>query len=348
MENRNRLSVDEWEAIKGFFEETHMKDQKVEYWHYTSVNAVLGIFKEYISKCNDDKTYFADKCSMYASNIRFMNDAKEYNEGESLFEELSEGDSNLAAYREVSNDNIFLISFCENGDLLSQWKWYGKDSGISIMFNLEETEYCTISNYNDKGEKLDKQFWDKHTKPLSVKYKEGDKTNYYNKLMGENILKTSKAYNLIKPAFVPFCKDESFFDEHEHRLVFYTCNLADSKDRRPRFNIVYNDKEKGRIKPALDVVFRVPKEKKNVISRIMVGPGNNQEMVFNFLIHLFDRSNYFYHPSLNVRKGEEIKWNNFLHENGVSLVECEDGKKRICYKCENGIVIMKSAIPFRE
>ncbi len=322
---------------------------KKEYWHYTSVKGFLSIFNHYVESCFEGGN--VTECSMLASNIRFMNDLQEYREGVKAYERISHKSCDPDM-----NDSIYLISFCGKGDLLSQWKWYGKNSGLALCFDLHNTMYETYRYVNSAGttlEDLDVYFDDK-TKPIDVRYTNKAKKDLYTKLTMNNCISMSNAEQLIQPTFIPFCKDEGFKEEQESRLVFYVTDLLGDEERRPKFHLEYNTLEEGRVKPALKVGFHLNDETacisgaKNIISKVIVGPGANQELVFNSVIHLLDRINYSYQSSL-VTKSKAIKWETFINrlDHDSHLVKCKDGMKREAYLCENGIVVMKSQIPFR-
>lgn len=88
---------------------------------------------------------------VWASNARYLNDRQEFEHGieccrmatktyintmhlESNEKEL--GDRLLSSLHETFNDNIFVACFCEDGDLLSQWRGYGERAGgVSIGFD---------------------------------------------------------------------------------------------------------------------------------------------------------------------------------------------------------------------
>ena len=359
LDNNYKLQRDNWSALQELYgdlykiEKNESSEDAHVFWHYTSAKGVLGIFGEFINDPNDS-TRNVEHCSMLASNIRFMNDSKEYEEGVEFYNNLSKTiDEKIKHFFDANssipiNDNIYLISFCGNGDLLSQWKWYGKNSGVSIKFNIDKIAYRTYEYRNDNGKIKDWDLVDPHTKPLRIKYKEKEKKEYFQTLLNQSRIHDSEAYDLVRLAFVPFCKHEGFAEEKESRLVFYIGDLDIDETIKGVFDIKYNTFEEGRIKPALNVNMELHDEGNdahNIISEMIVGPGINQEIVFNFLIHAFDRKNYYYH---NGNSGN-LQWDDFILRNDhkVYSVNCKDGKLRDAYKCENGIVIMKSSIPFR-
>lgn len=62
------------------------KDLKIVY-HYTDINGLHGIFKSYIDE-QPNHGATVRKCTMRASEIKFLNDAEEYNDGKTLLDEL--------------------------------------------------------------------------------------------------------------------------------------------------------------------------------------------------------------------------------------------------------------------
>ena len=93
---------------------------------------------------------------------------------------------------------------------------------------------------------------------------------------------------------------------------------------------------------------------------MMVGPGSNQHLIFNGLIHIFDRNNFEFVPEINAsdfRKKDiyvegEVPADGKQHLVKTIQINPIDPKRRIAvyrvaYRCQNGLLIMKSAIPFR-
>lgn len=387
--------------------------KQIEYWHYTSANAVLAIFKDYISSVETGNTHVRC-CSFLASNIRYMNDSKEFKDGVETYKDFCRDEKLIKGFQKAdlleSNldfhmDNIFLISFCGSGDLLSQWKWYGKDSGISIKFEFDKAMISTINPNSCKQNKIgsvsrqesdfvesentERPFSFANAFPMPVKYKTQDKEKYFKRLLNTQDAQQYKQPGMIIPlAFVPLCKDIGFAEEAESRLVFFICDAR----KKGRYSIEYNTSERGRIKPALHVYITQPylttetrgvgaicrqsndasenrnNSEGNLISQIIVGPGINQNLVFNLMIHIFDRHNYYFHDEEEneIEKKSPIPCGQ-LHDkiqddltNGYRKLHYVDWsestnvkitsayrKVRASYLCENGIVIMKSATPFR-
>jgi hypothetical protein len=104
------------------------------FFHYTTYSGLLGI---------------VDSGTLWATNIHHLNDYTEFSHAielargvllgrrmrENLPESLLDYVSNLGR---IENLNIYVACFCENGDLLSQWRGYSGGSGVSIGFRYDE------------------------------------------------------------------------------------------------------------------------------------------------------------------------------------------------------------------
>lgn len=115
--------------------------------HYTSSYGLLGILQTK---------------KLWASHAAFMNDYQELKYGAYLVKSILGSymikqtgaekiffESITKRYSEVQEKaTIFFTCFCEDGDLLSQWRAYGSDGqGFSLGFNLEDLKLintCTI------------------------------------------------------------------------------------------------------------------------------------------------------------------------------------------------------------
>lgn len=341
----NLLNSDE----RNFFSHICEKNcTKKETWHYTSSTTVLKIFEEYIKNVsnNQGKVCYVDSCNMLASNIRFMNDTQEYKDGCCFYSKLLQKEDFKNIKDVDCSDSIYLISFCGDGDLLSQWKWYAGESGIAICFEFDNIMTSTFVGTEQK-------LYDRLNRPVDVQYTDENKTEWTKKIISPGDEETFKeSPHFIKSAVIPFCKDIGFEEENESRLVLFLDSIN-------KFNISYNQTKSG-IKPALNVVMKLkekefksmllkenPRENnKNIISKLTVGPGQNQNLVFNALIHIFDRENYRFHEENEIEKEDSIGINQ-LNEGDFKKIKFDDGKVRQAYKCANGVIIMKSAIPFR-
>jgi hypothetical protein len=101
-------------------------------FHYTTIGGAYGILSS---------------DALWMTKIRYLNDTSELEIGVHTFRELLDGmlqeprpDDEAELLKTVRDglesyiaSNICVASFCEHGDLLSQWRWYGEGGrGVSI------------------------------------------------------------------------------------------------------------------------------------------------------------------------------------------------------------------------
>lgn len=320
---------------------------EVEYWHYTSIGAIRSMFKDYIDNAFDRE--YVDYCEMWATNVRYMNDPEEYKSGIDFITDSA----NKGTQKDIcgkANEKYSIISYSSVGDNLEHWKWYGKESGVSIQFDMNHIMTSVFKEKNDATK------YNNNVKPIPVFYHENDKKDYF-EYLGQIIENGDMHEEDLNTIFVPFCKDENYEKEKEYRMVFfdvdsecdYVYNTSDSKLLKPAINVKMKYRNGTKSAKLLNGIIRdsnTTKANDNIIREMIVGPGVNQEIVFNGLIHMFDRQNYRYYEFGDIDK-QVVKAKSELGACEISWVEDGDGRRRIAYKCKNGIIIMKSAVAFR-
>lgn len=323
-----------------------------EYWHYTSLSSLISMFHVNDVLCDKEKYRF---CEIWASNIHYTNDVSEYKEGVEYCKK------NKIV---ISDDiNAYIISFCGSGDILRQWKYYGKHCGVSIKFNFDNIGFDNIRmSYNNNKDTSNSGIYTKYgiqkkndayahgdtaldlnTKPISVSYTEDDRASLVEQMKDNNLPENLQAYILI-----PNCKNIHFKEENESRLIFLTY-----KENGYDYDLMCNTNDSNDIKPAMKIRIFSTNENASLIDQIIVGPGENQNRVFNTLIHIFDSNNYKFYDDDEFNASDNV-----ITLDDFSKIQCgklvrvnwsteNDEKIRWSYKCENGIIIMKSSIPFR-
>lgn len=113
-------------------------------YHYTSMESIFGMLQSY----SKDNPY----CTMWASNVLFMNDASEYQFGIDVCKELAmqyEGEEHIDdGFAHIYNsqfwhkkelDYPYIISFSERVDSAAIWNMYSNNGGgVAIIFNMEK------------------------------------------------------------------------------------------------------------------------------------------------------------------------------------------------------------------
>lgn len=224
-------------------------------YHYAGINTVWKIL---------------ESDAFFARNIRFSNDSEEYKLGEELIEEYAE--NIFDATRKGVFDNVisrgiemfYMTCFCENGDLLSQWRGYAKE-GVSLGFDfLEEdgsqdsyAQIFTLVNNRSNCENYGKyKIDDAYTKVAEMPYQ----VFYVNKIGNES--KQHDDGELLKNAMssfedgdtqtdlllnlIPLIKDSGFGEEAEYRILFNLSNMGftEAMNRKLRSKkIEYIDRE---------------------------------------------------------------------------------------------------------
>lgn len=255
--------------------------------------------------------------NIYATNLRYMNDAEEYANGVRELREIFNDQRKKELIteemlREVLENEVtsYSISFSEAGDLLSQWSMYAGESGVSLRMGFTGNEKYKV--YPDNGEaKTD----EREELPDSGERPQVRKVYYCTKSAMEEseyraaadaIWKavTGKAeegqssvqadiddeYPALWKRMAPFVKRVEFRAEAEQRLVFNTAEWEKAVriDYRNSRNV---------LKPYLDIEC----EGGWPIYEVMVGPGFNQDVVFQSILHFLNHARLEV-PALNGKQ----------------------------------------------
>jgi hypothetical protein len=265
---------------------------KIEHlYHYTNLDGLLGILE--------------NKC-LWATQINFMNDTQEYQHGiETSLQTINERVVNTTHIDELAflkglekhitceRGELFVVSFCEEGDLLSQWRGYSRgDIGIAIGFNYKElsTEFNTqfINNfiipfkviYDVKIQKqMVSDIIDIGIKALHYgngTFPRKARIEHFPELIAETIL-----------SFVPLFKHPSFSKEKEHRFIYGVDKERKNVNFRVRNNMIlpYSSIDLVRIN---DTCRQMP------IDKIIIGPFNGQELTRQSIDYFLTNNNYNY------------------------------------------------------
>ncbi|MCH5250350.1 MAG: DUF2971 domain-containing protein [Lachnospiraceae bacterium] len=308
------------------------------YYHYTSLENCLNLL-------NHDNNIF----ELWASHLSYLNDKEEHVNGLKLIDRkvedllLSKGDDLsdwIEEYKEKQNtmlNEIFILCFCSKRSLLSQWKYYGKNSGIAIQYNLDHCEY---TGYIEDGGAYAKEMFIPNF-AQKVIYDNMEKQRIIDSFIHENIYsiyngpddKVSKYRRIIRNmdilySLAPLFKHDAFAEENESRLLFRPLYLEDTVGVKDARDLVNYRVSNNKVIPYLKVKVRGKEEKGKrspVILSLTVGPGENQDLIFDALKH-FVRNKF---PN---------------SENHFEPIY----RKDYSYIKVNGIEIRKASIPFRD
>jgi hypothetical protein len=102
-------------------------------YHYTTISGLIGI---------------VTSRELWASDSQFLNDGTELSYARDIFfsevqklglAPLEDGGYKVAG-RSLEQFRMFIACFCEDGDLLSQWRGYGADQGYALGFDTEQLQ----------------------------------------------------------------------------------------------------------------------------------------------------------------------------------------------------------------
>lgn len=265
--------------------------------------------KLYYYTTTETMRYIVTKGDIYATNVRYLNDSEEYSNGLREVRNLLNmasgfgfADWEKKAMTMLAHDtykmmlksasNIYSISFSKATDLLSQWHMYAKESGVQLTMhfdNGEKYEYFTQPESENKTvEPQERKKRILKKKPVYYLTKVGMPPTEYNRV-GEEVLNVFS--NILKEnggefedemistckMLAPFIKNYGFRQEKEVRAIFVS-----NENELP---IQYRN-DRGVLKPYLDIEM----ENGWPISGIMVGPGRNQNQVFQSICHFLEHS----------------------------------------------------------
>ncbi len=311
-------------------------------YHYTGVNGFL-LMMERISE---------NKCFIFPGNCRYQNDENELSEGEKLIEDYITSnensiDSNTKSLIENSlqsfSNDVYVTCLSSDDDMLEQWKYYGKDCGLSIGFEFSECEgffreedikeelpsreinaYHIDSTDNDL-ESLKNDGFD-FTNPVIVEDPSNERTRgglsllplgvIYDDDKKKNVLQTIINNEKKQMEDIGFLDEESFKKVYYNKIIQAFIPLCKNHyfrhEQESRLVFVPTDdtelkyRDKGRrILPyfKFTVVNKIPD--KPPIKSITVGPGATQNLIFNSVIKILDGDNTKFYTEADCNKALE-------------------------------------------
>ncbi len=328
--------------INAFSQDSEIKKNQNSAFHYTSFENCIKMLK-----APDENDFYLE---LFASHFSYMNDTKEFLQGlHYIIQTLKafpdfkneEINNTIKSFKEnfTENNGIpqyaipphYIISFNTECNNLAQWKYYGKNCGVSIEYDLNN---CVFSNYTEKENYVEHDSY-------YVNYNKEAQKNEVEKILcklvelDDDINEKNKKIHckdiLLKAcAAASFMKDENYKDEKEIRLLFapyYQDEGAATSDENRNIlikKVEYRPRGTEYIIPYLRIRLKAKNENKYPIKSLTVGPGQNQKLIYNSLI-MFVQSNF----------QKSTSFNKLPDEGGCTCVEV------------NGIKIKRSLIPFR-
>lgn len=235
--------------------------------------------------------------SFLARNVRFSNDSEEYKLGEKIIKEYVEEKVLEPGLRQKIFKSIqqgvqmfYMICFCEEGDLLSQWRGYARN-GVSLGMDffeeekgLKHTEMFTVlnnpENRKDSKYKLDGKCIRFIEMPYRVFYVNKDKEVTDKKSEREKFWVAMEKFeddpdsrNDMLLNLIPFVKDLGFYEEAEYRILFSVSDLGDTEAQnrvimRKKVEYIMRD---GQKLPNIAVEMGDGEKKEKPVEQVILG-----------------------------------------------------------------------------
>ncbi|MCA1490472.1 DUF2971 domain-containing protein [Ensifer sp. NBAIM29] len=246
-------------------------------FHYTTFAGFLGI---------------VSGLSMWASCIHYLNDSQEFKHGLAIAKEVAERrlpeakgarkqllERLITALEQYSHGFLYVASFSENGDLLSQWRGYAGSGGLSLGFDFGTL--CEVAKRH--GFQLTKCIYDDATKRRLASEIVDEALNLMPSEVERDAQEIQGAayyvvlrYYQVAAAF----KDASFVEENEWRFISRYTPMDHPKVKvraTPRMMIPYFDlpldigrtREHGNRKARKDIGLEL----------IVIGPSAEQRLI---------------------------------------------------------------------
>ena len=263
-----------------------VKKKLLNLYYYTSVETMRFIL---------------ENGNIYATNLHYMNDSEEYVNGlrelrmiinrKQTDSEITETRLNEEIEREVTS---YSISFSKAKDLLSQWSMYAGESGVCLGLVFAGDEKYKAYKEDQKNERAyvsndacpiypRKVYYCTESAMSPSDYKKVSDsiwTEINRRNRGATIEDIVGNIDYVWKDMTPYVKRVEFKAEEEYRLVFDWPMLLHP------FRIDYRI-DRHVLKPYLDIEC----EGGWPIHEIMVGPGFNQEAVYQSIQHFLKHRN---------------------------------------------------------
>jgi len=242
-------------------------------YHYTTTAGLIGIIS---SRC------------LWASDCRLLNDGTELTYAlNTFYSELKRlnlppaelGGGYTIPYGVLNDFRMFIACFCENGDLLSQWRGYSADQGFALGFDTSEllkSRDIEISPVQYDIKNPAEYFKNELEEAPNISAHPGTVAWY--------------ASMKILPKLAKI-KNPGFSEEKEWRLLrqYAVVDL-----NRNKTELKFRPSQMG---PISFVEIEFPK---NAVTEIVIGPGtqmDSRELAVRNLLSYFDYRNVVVRPS---------------------------------------------------
>lgn len=213
-------------------------------FHYTTIAGLIGIITNR---------------ELWASDCQFLSDGTELSYARDIFfaevaklklSPLDEGGGYRVAGPSLDEFRVFIACFCEDGDLLSQWRGYGADQGYAIGFDTARLQSLNLGEL------------------INVQYGIEDPSGYFAEELEAAVQPTAHpgveewhSSESLLPRLVRV-KNPGFAEEREWRLIKKVWNYDETPEIRFR---------PSPVGPVPYNVHSIPAE---CVNEVILGPGS--------------------------------------------------------------------------
>lgn len=257
-------------------------------FHYTTPAGLLGIS-------------FSKK--IWATDVRFLNDKKEFQHTLDIINSIIEDfykvndkpnkikdiDYNFIEHLRINlrrkwTPEVYVASFTEEGDLLSQWRGYCPKGGFSIGFDFDFLSQIAKNHDSDLlpcvyDFKIQNQILEELLVFYGKKYTEAINVN--NQINSDQLAHdVANEFIIDLSALAPVLKHESFKEEKEWRIVSSRLRvMPEIKFRATESNII----------PYIEISLCRSDEEIDFKS-VFVGPGSNTQFAIEAILQLLKKN----------------------------------------------------------
>lgn len=233
--------------------------------HYTNAEGLLGIVA--------NKVFWASKST-------FTNDPSEIRFAAELIEELVNRRSLKPAFKDalsgetgaiMAYDDIYVLSFSKNPDVLSMWNRYSKGGGYSLCFDSQMMEDQISAKYAEILRGRFEVIYDREAQEnelsadLEILITEYNQGNF---LLGK-VPNTKISNAVLRMLFMP--KHECYGDEQEVRYIFTIPNQLGSSSNMFKDWTQFRTRS-GEIVPYIEIKF----DPTNILKKVYLSPGSSK------------------------------------------------------------------------
>lgn len=235
-------------------------------FHYTGFDSLLSI---------------TERKELWATNIHYLNDYEEFKNALIIAKQhvkiLQSGQNKETSHflgqmhsriETIETLNLHIVSFTANGDLLSQWRAYCPNGGVSIGFRYDDLQKLAQKNKFS----IRKCIYDEKTKNEIMKEVVDMHLEFYKD--GENVELLLNGFRTVLATIAPCFKNKAFSEEQEWRLVSEPVSVLDPNvGIRAKTHLMF-----PYFRFSLDSLPDKKAKKNLSFDRFIIGPSANSEL----------------------------------------------------------------------